>query len=82
MVRAMMTRTRKFIGITAMVVFTVFYLWIAITIAIMRLPGTALGIQLAFYFIIAAIWFAVCAALIWWMRPRGDAQPADRASGH
>lgn len=70
MVRVMTTRTRKFLGVTTMVVFTVFYLWVAITIAIMRLPGTALGLQLAFYFVVAAIWFAVCAAIIWWMRPR------------
>jgi len=70
MVRAMTLRTRKFIGVTAMVVFTVFYLWFAITVAIVRLPGTALGLQLAFYFLVSVIWFAVCAAIIWWMRPR------------
>lgn len=70
MLRTMTLRTRKFIGVTAMVVFTVFYLWFAITVAIVRLPGTALGLQLAFYFLVSVIWFAVCAAIIWWMRPR------------
>jgi len=76
----MSTRTRKFIGVMAMVVFTVFYLWFTITVAIMRLPGTALGLQLAFYFLVAVIWFAVCAAIIWWMRPRDTQQP-NQASG-
>jgi len=76
----MTTRTRKFLGVMAMVVFTVFYLWFAITVAITRLPGTALGLQLAFYFVVAALWFAVCAAIIWWMRPR-EAQQVDQAPG-
>jgi len=80
MVRAMSIRTRKFIGVVGMVVFTVFYLWLAIAIAIVRLPGTALGLQLAFYFIVAAVWFAVCAAIIWWMRPR-EGQQVDQTSG-
>lgn len=75
MVRAMTLRTRKFIGVTGMVVFTIFFLWFAVTVAIMRLPGTALGLQLVFYFLVSVIWFAVCAAIIWWMRPRtGDRQ--------
>jgi len=80
MVRAMSDRTRKFFGVTAMVAFTVFYLWLAVSVAIVRLPGAALGLQLAFYFIVAAIWFAVCAAIIWWMRPR-NAQQTEKASG-
>jgi uncharacterized membrane-anchored protein len=80
MVRPMSDRTRKFFGVTAMVAFTVFYLWFAVTVAIMRLPGTALGLQLAFYFVVAAIWFAVCAAIIWWMRPR-HAQQTEKAPG-
>lgn len=80
MVRAMSDRTRKFIGVMGVVVFTIFYLWFTVTVAIMRLPGTALGMQLAFYFVVAAIWFAVCAAIIWWMRPR-HAQQAEKAPG-
>jgi len=76
----MTDRTRKFIGTLAMVVFTIFYLWFAITVAITRLPGTALGLQLAFYFLVAVIWFAVCAAIIWWMRPR-EGQQAEKTPG-
>ncbi len=80
MVRAMTDRTRKFIGVMAMVVFTVFYLWFAVSVAIVRLPGTALGLQLAFYFVVAAVWFAVCAAIIWWMRPRHANRQGDAPS--
>lgn len=76
----MTDRTRKFIGVTIMVAFTVFYLWLAVTVAIMRLPGTGLGLQLAFYFLVSVIWFAVCAAIIWWMRPR-EGQQANQISG-
>ncbi len=76
----MTDRTRKFIGVTIMVAFTIFYLWFAISVAIVRLPGTALGLQLVFYFLVSLIWFLVCAAIIWWMRPR-EGQQTQKAPG-
>ncbi len=76
----MSDRARKFVGVLAMVAFTVFYLWFIVTVAIVNLPGTSIWLQLAFYFFVSVVWFAVCAALIWWMRPR-HAQQAEKAPG-
>lgn len=72
-VLAMSHRLRKFIGTMGMVIFTIAYIWLAVSIALARLPGTGIWTQIGFYFVVSLIWFAVCAAVIWWMRPR----PAD-----
>lgn len=73
-------RLRKFIGVMGMVLFSIMYFWLVISIALARLPGTETATQLVFYFIASVIWFVICAAVIWWMRPRdvpgsGEASP-------
>ncbi len=61
-------RLRKFIGTVILVIFSMFYFVVAITVAIVRLPDTSTLTQLAFYFVATAIWFVVAAALIYWMQ--------------
>ncbi len=64
----MNVRLKKFIGTTLFVGFSLFYFFFAITVAIVRLPGTSTLTQLGFYFAATLIWFVVAAALIWWMQ--------------
>ncbi len=76
----MTIRTRKLIGTIVIVSFSLFYFFVAITVALVRLPGTSGLIQLGFYFVITLIWFVIAAAVIYWMlKPRaGQATDALR----
>ena len=64
----MPVRLRKLIGSIALVVYSIAFFWLAITIAIMRLPGLATGWHLLFYFAITLIWMVPSMAIIWWIQ--------------
>lgn len=72
----MTIRTRKLLGTIAIVSFSSFYFFVAITIALARLPDTSVLTQLGFYFVTTLIWFVFAAAVIYWMeKPQpGNAQ--------
>ena len=61
-------RQRKLIGTVIFVAGSVSYFFMAITIAIARLPGTSMGVQLLFYLVTTLIWFFFSALLIRWMQ--------------
>ena len=61
-------RQRKLIGTVIFVAGSVFYFLVAITIAIARLPGTPMSVQLLFYLVITLIWLFFSALLIRWMQ--------------
>jgi len=61
-------RQRKLIGTVIFVAGSSFYFFVAITIAIARLPGTPMSVQLLFYLVITLIWFFFSALLIRWMQ--------------
>ena len=61
-------RQRKLIGTAILVAGSVSYFFVAITIAIARLPGTPMGVQLLFYLVITLIWLFFSALLIRWMQ--------------
>ena len=65
---AMPQRLRKLIGSVALVVFSIAYFWIAITIAIVRLPGLATPWHLLFYFVVTLIWLIPSGAIIYWVQ--------------
>ena len=67
-ITVMNTRQRKLVGTVIFVAGSVFYFFLAITIAIARLPGTSMGVQLLFYFVTTLIWFFFSALLIRWMQ--------------
>ncbi len=70
--RHMSTRTRKLIGTVAFVTGSLVYFSFAISIALVRLPGTSIGTQLLFYAVTTALWLFPGALLIRWMqRPAG-----------
>jgi hypothetical protein len=61
-------RLRKLIGGIALVVYSIAFYWLAISIAIARLPGLATGWHLLFYALTTVIWFIPAAALVWWIQ--------------
>jgi hypothetical protein len=61
-------RQRKLIGTVIFVAGSVSYFFVAITIAIARLPGTPIGVQLLFYLVVTLIWLFFAAILIRWMQ--------------
>lgn len=63
-----MNRSRRFIGAVALILFSVFYYWFVISVAIMRLPDLAIGWHLLFYFLSVVIWFIPSAMLVRWMQ--------------
>ena len=68
----MTLRLRKFIGGFALILFSIIYYWLAISIALVRLPDLALVWHLLFYFISVVIWFVPSAALIRWISAGAD----------
>ncbi len=72
----MTIRQRKLIGTVIFVAGSVFYFFVAITIAIARLPGTSMGVQLLFYLITTVIWVFFSALLIRWMQKPDPKQTA------
>ncbi len=63
-----MNRMRRFTGALALVLFSVFYYWFVMSVAIMRLPGLAIGWHLLFYFLSVVIWFIPSAMIVRWMQ--------------
>jgi len=66
----MSLRTRKFIGGLALIVFSLLFYTFAISVALARLPGLALGWHLAFYLCTVLIWFGPAALIIRWIGAR------------
>ncbi len=73
----MTIRTRKLIGTIAIVSFSLFYFFVAVTIALARLPGTPGIVHLAFYLAITAIWCVISGAIIYWMQKPDAAQATE-----
>jgi hypothetical protein len=68
----MNTRLKKLIGTALFAAGTVCFYIFVITVAIARLPGSALGIHLLFYLIATLLWFLLAALLIRWMQKPGQ----------
>jgi hypothetical protein len=64
----MNSRLKKLVGTVLFVVGTSCYFFFAITVAIARLPGTSMGVQLLFYLVTTLIWLFPSAILIRWMQ--------------
>ncbi len=75
-ITAMNIRQRKFVGTVIFVTGSVFYVFFAITVAIARLPGTSMGVQLLFYLVTTLIWIFPSALLIRWMQKPDPKQTA------
>ena len=69
-------RQRKLVGTVIFVTGSVFYFFVAITIAIARLPGTPMYVQLLYYLVITLIWLFFSALLIRWMQKPDPEQTA------
>ncbi len=67
-------RLKKLIGTVIFVSGSVFYFFFMITIAIVRLPGTPMAVQLLFYFVITVIWVFFSGLLIRWMQKPAASQ--------
>ena len=61
-------RRKKLIGTVIFVSGSAFYFLFTISIAIVRLPGTAMATQLLYYFVITVIWVFFSGLLIRWMQ--------------
>lgn len=64
----MNSRLKKLIGTMLFVAGTASYFFFAITVALARLPGTAMGVQLLFYLITTLIWVFFAGILVRWMQ--------------
>ncbi len=64
----MNSRLRKLVGTALFVAGTTFYFFFAITVALARLPGTSMGVQLLFYLVTTLIWLVPAGILIRWMQ--------------
>jgi hypothetical protein len=60
-------RLKKLTGTIVFVAGTVSYFFFVITVALARLPGTAMGTQLLFYLISTLIWLFFAGLLVRWM---------------
>ncbi len=60
-------RLKKLLGTVAFVFGTACYFFFAITVALARLPGTSMGVQLLFYLVTTLIWLFFAAILVRWM---------------
>lgn len=70
-------RIKKLIGGVIFVAFTVCYFLIFVTIALVRLPGTPLLVQLGWYAAATLVWFFIAALLIYWMQTPPAAKSAN-----
>jgi Na+/phosphate symporter len=64
----MNTRLKKLIGTALFAIGTAFFYFFVITVAIARLPGSAIGTHLLFYLIATLIWFVFAGILVRWMQ--------------
>ena len=65
-------RQKKLIGTVVFITGSAFYFFVAITIAIARLPGTPIGVHLLYYLFITLVWVFFAALLIRWMQKPGS----------
>jgi Protein of unknown function (DUF2842) len=68
---AMNTRLKKLIGTVLFVIGTVCFYFFVITVAIVRLPGSTIGVHLLFYLIATLIWLFLAGLLVRWMQKPG-----------
>ncbi len=61
-------RQKKLLGTVIFVTGSTFYFFVVITIAIAKLPGTPMAVQLLFYLVTTLIWVFFSALLIRWMQ--------------
>ncbi len=71
----MSPRPRKLLGTIVFAAGTSAYFLLAISIAIVRLPGTSLGAQLLFYLAITLVWLVWAGLLIRWMQKPASPNP-------
>ncbi|MGO9174360.1 MAG: DUF2842 domain-containing protein [Rhodomicrobium sp.] len=64
----MNSRLKKLIGTMAFVAGSTCYFFFAITVAVARLPGTPMKVQLLFYLVTTLIWLVPAGILIRWMQ--------------
>jgi hypothetical protein len=55
---------------------TAFFYFFVITVAIARLPGSAIGVHLLFYLAATLIWFVFAGLLVRWMQRPGPERRA------
>ena len=66
-------RTKKLVGTFIFVFGSCSYFFFVVTVAIARLPDTAMSTQLLFYLVTTLIWLVFAGILIRWMERPGSA---------
>jgi hypothetical protein len=66
-------RVKKLVGTMIFVLGSCAYFLFAVSVAIMRLPGTSMATQLLFYLVTTLIWLVFAGLLIRWMERPGSA---------
>ncbi len=61
-------RTRKLIGTFVMVSYIMLYSLLAMTLAMILLPGSSAALQALYYAIAGLVWVLPCIPLISWMQ--------------
>jgi hypothetical protein len=69
----MNVRMRKLIGTAIFVLGSACYFFFIITVAVARLPDTAMSTQLLFYLVTTLIWLFFAGILVRWMQKPGQA---------
>ncbi len=64
----MNSRLKKLVGTAIFVAGSASYFFFAITVALVRLPGTPMSTQLLFYLVTTLIWLVFAGILIRWMQ--------------
>lgn len=64
----MMARTRKFVGMVALLLFLVLYAWVAVAIGSGRITEANGFIQFAYFLLAGLLWVIPAAILIRWMQ--------------
>jgi Protein of unknown function (DUF2842) len=64
----MNSRLKKLVGTMIFVTGTAGYFFLIITVALARLPGTGIGVQLLFYLVSTLIWLFLAGLLVRWMQ--------------
>ena len=64
----MNSRLKKLVGTMLFVMGTSSYFFFVMTVALARLPDTAMGTQLLFYLIVTLIWLFFAGILVRWMQ--------------
>ena len=62
---------RKFIGMIVLVIFVVFYAFLAMVVGDMTLQQASTSVRLIYYAVAGLIWVVPAGAIIWWMEKGG-----------